>query len=111
MPNPFVEKETKTQKKSHGAEETGGQCSLSNSATNFSQNQREGTIAPLCLDSEVAMSRVFLSMYFLLAEPPFWLDSQLSLSSRKMRTSQPQAMNIDYSISITLTVISINMDM
>lgn len=71
MPNPFVEKETKTQKKSHGAEETGGQCSLSNSATNFSQNQREGTIAPLCLDSEVAMSRVFLSMYFLLAEPPF----------------------------------------
>ena len=28
MPNSFVEKATKTQKKSHGTEETGGQCSL-----------------------------------------------------------------------------------
>lgn len=51
----------------------------------------------------VAKSDIFLSTYFLLAEPA-------SPDSGKMTGSQSQGMNVNYSTSITLTAIDINVD-
>lgn len=75
---------------------------------------KKNHITSLRLNSEqtllAAKSHIFLSTYFLMAEPQLRLASQSPLSSRKMATSQARGMNIDYHTSILLTVISLCMD-
>lgn len=76
IPIPFIKEETKTPKKSHGAEETGGQCSRSSSAPPF-HRIKGNHITSLCLNSEVAKSHVFLHI-LLAGRTPILIGSSAS---------------------------------